>query len=246
MLLTSQRTVGRSAPLPLLLGAVGVLVIAVLIGSPPPADGAKARSLGNTSRTPRPSCPGDPCEAIGSVTGFQQRAGGKKGIFKAPDTGNIVAWTVKLARPDKSQREFFGDFYRAEELGTTPAARVSILKPKGKSRFKLMRHSPAVALSFALGGSPLVTVNQPLRVTKGDVVALTIPTWLPNFAVQQSREDSWRASRSPKKCSRTQDIKDSRPHGKVGAERKYGCRYATARLLYWAYYVPKKGGDGSD
>ena len=153
-----------------------------------------------------------------------------------------MAWSAKLSKPDKTQREFFGDFYRDNEFETSPAARLAILKPKGKSEFKLKKQSPAIELKSELGGTPLVTITHPLKVKKGDVLGLTIPTWLPNFAVEQSREDSWRASRSPKKCTGEDDIRDSRPHTEIGETRRYGCRYTTARLLYWAYFVPTGGG----
>ena len=31
----------------------------------------------------------------------------------------------------------------------------------------------------------------------------------------------------------------TRPHTKVGTERKYQCTYTEARLLYWAYLAPR-------
>lgn len=226
------------------LGLACAVCAAVLLNGAGPADAAKAKSLGNTRETPRPSCPGEECEAVGSVTGFQQSADGKKGLFKVPDTGHIVGWSVMLSKPDSSQREFFGDFYRGSEFGTAPAASLAVLKPKEKSNFKLKKQSPAIDLKPELGRTPVVTLNDPLQVKQGDVIGLTIPSWLPNFAVEQSREDAWRASRAPQKCSDEADIKQSRPHTEVGETRRYGCRYTTARLLYWAYFVAQGRGDG--
>jgi hypothetical protein len=242
-----ERAFGHTArpALPALFLAL-TLCAAVALESPGPAGAAKARALGETKKNPKPSCPGDPCEAVGSVTGFQQRADGEKGLFKVPATGHVVAWSARLSKPDKDQREFFGNFYRDSEFGTAPAARLAILKPKGKSEFKLKKQSPAVDLRSELGLSPLLTLNRPLKVKRGDIIAVTIPTWLPNFAVEQARDDSWRASRSPKKCTGEADIKDSRPHTDVGETRRYGCEYSTARLLYWAYFVPSGGGGGED
>lgn len=209
-----------------------------------PAGAAKAKEVGKTDRTPKPSCPGDPCEAIGSVTGFQQAADGEKGLFKVPDDGHIVAWSAKLAKPDKSQREFFGDFYEDGEFGKSSSARLAVLKPKKESEFKLKSHSPAIGLNSELGRTPVVTLNDPLRVKKGDVLGLTIPTWLSNFAVEQARDDYWRASRSSKKCTGEENIQESRPHNEVGSTRSYGCRYTTARILYSGFLV-KSGGGGN-
>jgi hypothetical protein len=226
------------------LAALLALAVALVARPAEPADAAKAKTIGKTKSTPNPSCPGDPCEAIGSVTGFQQSADGDNGVFKAPSDGHVVAWSTDLSKPDKSQREFFGEFYKDNEFGTDPAARLAILKGKGKSEFKLKSQSPAVPLRSELGNTPVITLNDPLRVKKGDVIGLTIPTWLPNFAVEQARDDYWRASRSPKKCTGEADIKDSRPQTEVGSSRRYGCRYTTARLVYWAYMVKDGGGGG--
>ncbi len=209
-----------------------------------PADAAKATTIGDTGRTPKPSCPGNTCEAVGSVTGFQQAVDGKKGVFKAPKDGRIVAWGAELSKPDKDQRKFFGDFYRDNEFGTNPAARLSILKPKKKSNFKLKSQSPAVALNSELGREPVVTLKDPLRVKKGDVIGLTVPTWLSNFAVNQSRDTYWRASRHPERCTGNKNIQEGRPQTEVGSSRRYGCKYTTARILYWAQMV-KDGGGGN-
>ena len=46
-------------------------------------------------------------------------------------------------------------------------------------------------------------------------------------AEKQRREDVRRFARN------------SRPQQKVGSVRGYGCDYTSARLLYWAYYVPR-------
>jgi hypothetical protein len=239
------------------------LVAALLAGASGDAGAAAAKLIGKTKQTPSPDCPKTPCEAIGSVTGFQTKADGKNGIFKVRQKGHVVGWSVDVSRPNAEQREFFGDFYRDREFGTDPVARIGILRHVGGGRsgerararragdkFRLIKQSPPVKLGSELGGTPVITLNDPLRVNKGDVVALTIPSWLSNFATEQSRDDVWRASRSPQKCTGRNEIQQSRPHEKVGDTRRYGCRYTTARLLYWAYFVPESrggggGGDGS-
>lgn len=242
---TAPTGAGRARVLASALALMGILLIALALDDPGSAGAAKAKTLGNTKREPKPSCPRSPCEAVGSVTGFQQEADGKKRPFKVREDGHIVAWSVALSKPDKSQRKFFGDFYRDSVFGAASSARLAILKPEGKSRFKLKRQSHAVELTSELGKTPVLTLNDPLKVKEGDVVGITIPTWLPNFAVEQSRENSWRASRSPKKCTGNDNIKNGRPHTEVGKTRRFGCTYPTARLLYWAYFVAARGG-GND
>jgi hypothetical protein len=229
------------------LALAGTLCLALALDGPESAGAAKAKVLGKTKQDPKPSCPRNPCEAVGSVTGFQQEANGERRPFKVREDGHIVAWSVDLSKPDRSQRRFFGDFYRDSEFETAPAARLAILKPEGKSQFKLKRQSHAINLTPELGRTPLLTINDPLKVKEGDVIGITIPTWLPNFAVELSRENVWRASRSPDKCTGENDIKSGRPLTETGKSRRFGCTYPTARLLYWAYFVPdRRGGAGGN
>jgi hypothetical protein len=219
----------------------GALVGALALGAVEDAAAVKAERLGETRKTARPSCPKTPCEAVGSVTGFQATVGGQKGIFKIRRDGHIVAWSVDTSRPNAEQREFFGDFYDARRLGADPSARIGILRREKKVSYELRRQSPAVTLSSDLGTRPVITLRKPLAVKQGDILALTIPTWLSSFAVGQARRDVWRASRTPKGCTGRKAIQEGRPHQKVGSVRHYGCRYTTARLLYWGYFVPDGG-----
>jgi hypothetical protein len=209
-----------------------------------------AKVLGKTKRTPSPDCPTDtsrrPCEGVGSVTGFPLVAGGEKRPMNVPRNGKLVAWAIDLSRPNKSQREFFGELFKSERYGVKPTARISVIKHRRKRDYKLLRQSPVVRLSSALGRRQVFTLDKPLRVKKGQVVALTVPTWSSNFASHISeRRNKWRASRSRRNCEpNSSDItavrrfaRKSRPQQKVGSVRGYGCDYTSARLLYWAYYV---------
>lgn len=209
------------------------------------ADAAKAKVVGKTKSTPSASCPNN-CTAIGSVTGFQTIADGKKQPFKIREDGHIVAWSVDLGKPDKEQKKFFGDLFGDNEFGEKSSARLAVMKPQGKSKFKLKSQTPAVSTSAEAGKQPVYTVNDPLRVKKGDVLGITIPTWSANFVAGLSRNDnSWRASRSPKKCSdKIGDVKASKPVEEVGKSRRFGCEFRGSRVLYWGYLVPSGGGGG--
>jgi hypothetical protein len=231
------RTRRRSLALLALASLLGALVAVLPAGT---AGARSAKTLGNTDRTPKPSCPRNPCEAVGSVTGLQIVADGKRGRFKARQDGTLVAWAMKLSRPNSEQRSFFGDFYESGEFGSRPTARISTLR-RGKGRkYTLRRQSPVVDLSSAYNSRQVFTLTQPLRINKGEFLALTIPTWSPSFAVGlRGRGNVWRASRGRRKCEGASDIRDGKPHQKLGTERNYGCDYKTARLLYWGYYVPR-------
>ena len=223
--------------------ALAPLVLAALIalaGGAAEATASTAKMLGKTERTPEPSCPKTPCEAVGSVTGFQLVADGDRAPFKARENGWIVGWAIDLSKPKKSQHNFFADFYQSNAFGMVPTARISVIKRRDERNYKLKAQSPVVTLGTALGARQTFTLTNPMKIRKGEFLALTIPTWAPAFSVSLSgRNNVWRSSREAGKCSGTGNIKAGKPQQKVGSVRSYGCDYTTARLLYWGYYTPR-------
>jgi hypothetical protein len=220
------------------LAFAALCALAVVAGSASQSGAASAKTLGNTKNTPNPSCPRN-CLATGSVTAFQREANGKSNPFRVKEAGKLVAWAIDLSRPNKEQREFFGKFFEHPSFGKAPTAGISVIKRTGGRKYKLKRHSEIVTLGSELGQKQTFTLASPLAIDKGDIVALTLPTWAPNFRGGLNREkNAFRASRSSKKCSGNKNIKNGSPHRQVGSERVYGCDYQGSRLLYWAYYRP--------
>jgi len=231
----------------LAFAALCAALVAVI--SIPSADAINAKVMGRTKQTPKPSCPSKgkngPCSAIGSVTGYMTKADGKKHPFHVFKEGAIVAWAIDLSKPDKTERNVFATLFENETFGPHPSARISVLKAKAHHKYKLVKQSPALDLKRFLGRKQIFTLNKPLRVRKGQVVALTTPTWASDFAVPLSAQgNQWRASRKKGRCNtdkqHRENITASRPQQKVGSIRRYDCLYTGARLLYWAYFVPKK------
>jgi hypothetical protein len=223
---------------PLLTAALAVACSAALAGALWPGSAGAARQvtvLGQTQGAPAPACPQSPCEAVGSVTGFQAVAGSVVKPFAVPFNGRLVAWSITLSRPKSSQQSFFNNFY-----GSPPQARIAVLSQvPGKSppRYTLLRQGPVVVLTPFLGSTVVFALDQPLIVKQGNIIGLTIPTWAPAFAVGLTDNSGWRASRLAGKCTKTADIKASHPQQKVGSDKQYGCFYKTARLLYTATIV---------
>jgi hypothetical protein len=229
-----------------LAAACACLVATVLaLGGSDPAGAADAKAtvIGKTKSAPKPNCPTPEgqnvpadraCQAMGRVTGFQTSADGRRNPFKIRKPGTIVAWSTSVSKPNRKERNFFAE---ALSKSGPPSARLSILKSKGKGRFKLVKQSPVVQLESVLGNRPVFTLTDPLRVRKGMIVALTTPTWISNLADYQARNsDQWRASREEGQCLNEDDLlKRSRPQQKVGGQRHYDCTYDGARLMYWAF-----------
>jgi hypothetical protein len=189
--------------------------------------------LGQTSTVPDPSCPGLPCQAVGSVTGFQVSNGQTRSPFLVPHDGTIRAWTLTLAQPTNKQRSFFNGFF-----GTPPEARLAILRRipgTNPPRYNLRSQGSIKVLTPYLGQT--VKFGSSLKVEKGDIVGITVPTWAPAFAQDLSADEVWRASRAPGTCTNSTDIRQGEPQEKIGTRATYGCRYSTARLLYTATLV---------
>jgi hypothetical protein len=189
--------------------------------------------LGQTATVPDPSCPGLPCQAVGSVTGFQVSNGQARSPFIVPHDGTIKAWTLTLAQPTNKQRSFFNGFF-----GTPPEARLAILRripATNPPRYNLRSQGSVKVLTPYLGQT--VKFGSSLKVEKGDIVAVTVPTWAPAFSQELASNEVWRASRAPGTCTNSTDIRQGEPLDKVGTRATFGCKYSTARLLYTATLV---------
>lgn len=238
----------------LLAAAACLFAGLVAIATPRQADSAPLRVvvLGQTAETPPASCPGKivnnveitPCRVEGHVTGFQSIADGVARPYEAPFEGKIVAWSITLAKPSTKETKtttdevgFFNDF-----LGSPSEARIGVLRPVENTKppkYTLVRQSPIEVLNSYFGSTPVFALDHPLTVLKGQIVALTVPTWAPMFAFNVSAENTWRGSRLPEHCSSKEDIQNGHPQQGVGKTKTYGCYYSNARLLYQAWLVKK-------
>jgi len=195
------------------------------------ADAAKPKTtvvLGETAAQPEPSCPELPCQAIGSVTGFQVSNGQTSLPFRVSRAGKVKSWTLTLAQPTNSQRSFFNGFF-----GTPPQARLAILRRiagTNPPRYSLRSQGSVHVLSSYFGQTVRFGAN--LQVQTGDIVGVTVPTWAPAFSQGLTAKNVWRASRETGKCTNSTDVRQGEPIQRVGTRAIFGCKYSTARLLY--------------
>jgi hypothetical protein len=212
---------------------VPVLLAAALWSAP----GASARivELGATAAPTSPTCKPQ-CYAVVRVTGYQGRAAdGPKNPYYIRRDGYIVAFTVTLGTPTAQEITSFSDAY-----GTPPQVQLSVLR-KGTTRktrleHRLVQRTDRFRVDSYFGSSPTFALNPPLRVKEGNWIALTVPTWAPNLAINLTGRDWWRSSRAKGSC----DARVFRPfemevmHG----ISVFGCTYSGARLMYTATYIP--------
>ncbi len=178
-----------------------------------------------------PSCPSSPCLAVSRTTGFQVKVATATNLLSTPRAGTIVAWTIDLGKPNATQIKYFNT-----NEGGPPTAGIAVLEPQRKPNltYKLVSQSPIVKLEPYLGKSAQFPLETTLAVKKGDVVALTVPTWAPALALGFGKDTSWRASRSKSQCTTTSaQTTDTQ----IGVPVQYYCLYQTARLAYSATLI---------
>lgn len=221
-----------------LLVAIATMVTAGAASAGPAS--AQIIQVGDTGQAmPAAACPEEKtCQAIGRVTGYQIQIGELRNPFRVTRDGKVVAFNIKLPLPTAKQVKFFDDTF-----GGAARVRVAVLRPrpvKGKRyRYVLAGLSETFQLSRYFGSEPQFPLTRSLSVKKNDVIGLTVPTWIPAFAVGQPSDNAWRSSRAAGKCD---DVQESAVHDRRGQILNYGCLYRTARLLYTATVVtePKK------
>lgn len=179
-----------------------------------------------------PSCPTPSCLAVSRTTGYQLKVGSMHDPVFVPRDGVIVAWTIALGKPTSTQVKFFD----SAEGGSASAA-IAILRPDRRKKaphysLTLISQGPLVQLQPYFGMTAQFPLASTLPVKKGDIVALTVPTWAPALALGFSKDMSWRASRSNKKqCAATST---QTAQTRTGSTVQYYCMYETARLTYSA------------
>ena len=217
-----------------LLVAITTFVLTLAVAGIAPA---RVAELGTTVDQQTAACPQD-CQAIGQVSGFQIQVGTRKLPYRLRSFGKVVAFTVKLGTPNADQLTFFNKLF-----GGPPQVELTVLKPvpkvKGQpatpNKYTLVANSPLFDVSQYFGSEPTFALPRPLTIKPGYVVGITVPTWIPAFAVNLADDMIWRSSRDPKACD---DVRQNAAQTVHGSGRTYGCVYKTARLLYTVTYIP--------
>jgi len=178
-----------------------------------------------------PSCPTPSCLAVSRTTGFQVKVESSNNLDYMPRAGSVVAWTISLGKPTATQIKFFN----ANEGGPASAGIAILRAQKGpKLTYQLVAQSPVVPLEKYFGKTAQFPLATTIPVKKGDIVALTVPSWAPALALGFGKATSWRASRAKGKCTTTGT---QTAHTTIGSSVQYFCLYQTARLTYSATLI---------
>ena len=213
------------------IAVLASLGLALLVPATAPATLTEVGVIGATTPVTAPSCPSSPCLAVSRTTGFQVKVGKVVNPLSPTRAGTVVAWTITLGKPNATQIKFFN----ANEGGVAEAG-IAILRAQKTPNltYKLVSQSPLIKLQPYFGKTAQFPLETTLPVKKGDVVALTVPTWAPALALGFGNDTSWRASRPKKQCTSTSAQTD---HTVIGSAVQYFCLYQTARLTYSATLI---------
>jgi hypothetical protein len=203
--------------------AAGTVVAALACAAP-----ASARIIdigGKPGATP--SCPAAPCYALSRTTGYQAKAVDSRSAYVVPRTGRIVAWRIGLGNPNQRQIDFFTSRFGAA------SAQLTVLRVGKRLYRRVMGQSPSVKLEPYFGRSVQFPLESSIPVRRGQVIALTVPTWAPALTQVLNDGSSWRASRPKGKCS---DTDTQTAQTKLNVRTQYRCLYR-ARLTYSATLI---------
>lgn len=213
-----RRVAGRRAALGT-LAAVGVL-------SSSTGAWASTQRFGTAATPGAPSCPGLPCQALTRTTGFQAAIGGSHNAMVVGQAGRVVSWTITLSKPNADEVSFFDQL-----TGGPPQAALVTLRQGANYRFRVVGVTPTVLLTPILGTTSVFTLAEPLSVTPGEVLGLSIPTWAPTLALGGSSGMAWRASRAHGSCD---DVTSPTYEITPGGLGQFECVYHNGLLAYGA------------
>jgi hypothetical protein len=197
----------------------------------PAAASAQLIEVGSVPTEATPSCPRNPCLAVSRTTGYQAKVGERRGLMVIPSNGRIVAWTIKLARPGRRQIEYFNSLARGEAM-----AQITILRTGRRLRARTVAQGEPRRLEPFFGTTVQFALERSIPVRKGQLLALTVPTWAPALAVGLGADTSWRASRARGTCD---DTREQTAQTEANQLAQYFCLYRTARLTYSATLVTR-------
>ena len=185
------------------------------------------------------------CEAVGSVTGFQMIADGTRAPFKAREDGYDRRLGDRPLGPEQVADRLLRRLLRVGRL-RDDADRADLgAEAQGRAQVQAQGAEPGGRAQLgARARRQTFTLTDPLKIRKGEFLALTIPTWSPSFAVDLERAPTnvWRSSRDRRR------VLGHREHQgrQAAAEGRLDARAATAattrpapRSCYWGYYVAR-------
>jgi hypothetical protein len=237
-----------SLPHALIWAAPATLLAAALML--PTAAPAAVIQVGQTkSPITAPACPkgtsSSSCKIVlERTTAIQTKSDGVAHPAAIKQDGWIVAFTVGLSQLSSDASTVHSLLHGLDTAyGGTPQLALTVLAPGAKGAYTVAAQSGNYHLIPFLGQvlteplslPPKFSAFTALPVKKGDVLALTVPTWAPILTYNLSASQFAYAQSRTRNCNAAAASQTAQT--KVGSSQKYGCAYTGTRVQYSATEV---------
>jgi hypothetical protein len=213
-----------------------------------------------------PTCPADAqgsaCKIVlTQVTAYETRRDGVVNPTKVQEAGVISSFTLGLTGTSTITAKDVT--YLDKTYGGPPEAQLTILRPTGTSSsrpvYRVAGQSPVFKVQPELGQVAEYPLVAPLPVVRGELIALTVPTWAPvlsfelstsKFSYAQSRNSSTVTSKSSSGTTqKVSSCSTSAPANlaqiTIGALSNYSCNFPGTRIEYSALEITTPAGFSS-
>jgi hypothetical protein len=236
--------------------AVSALAAIVMAAVLVPAGASAAELQIGVTASPviSPTCPADAQKGkctilLTQVTSYETLRDGVANPDVIKKSGVIASFTLGLAGTNVLTPSIIAG--ESSKYGGPPEAQLTVLRPTGtpaNPSFRVAGESAVVELRPELGKVAEFPLITPLPVVRGEVVALTVPTWAPvlsfelaptKFAYAQSKAKV-NSGKSLTTCDTTGGANLAQII--VGELSSYGCTYPGTRVEYSALEITTPAG----
>jgi hypothetical protein len=234
-----------------------MIMAAVLV---PAAASAAELQIGVTSSPViSPTCPADAQKSkctilLTQVTSYETLRDGVANPDVIKKSGEIASFTLGLASPSIITPSIFAG--ESAKYGGAPEAQLTVLRPTGtpaNPTFRVAAESAVIKVGSELGKVAEFPLTTPLPVVRGEVLALTVPTWAPvlsfeldptKFAYAQSKPELNTGQKLKGKPLTTCEVTGGVNLAQivVGELASYGCTYPGTRAEYSALEITTPAG----
>jgi hypothetical protein len=200
-----------------------------------------------------PTCPAgvapDDCTIVlTQVTAFETLRDGVKNPTAIKQSGVIASFSVGLAGTNTITSK---DITGLDKLyGGSPEVQLTVLRPTGtilSPTYRVAAQSAVYDIQSQLGAVAEIPLISPMPVVRGEILALTVPTWAPvlsfdlstsAFSYRQSRKQTTTSSGSS--CNKSAGA--NLAQATIGELSSYSCNYLGTRVEYSALEITTPAG----
>lgn len=225
---------------------------------PAVASAAEVKIGVTTSPLVSPTCPAnvsatDCTIVLAQVTGYETRRDGVVNPDTIKQSGVISSFKIGVAGPSIITSTVLAHLDKV--YGGPPEAQLTVLRSTGtrtRPTYRVAAESAVFNLRSELGKVAELPLVTPLPVVRGEVLALTVPTWAPvltfqlsttKFSYAQSRSAVASSTGGTPTCDNTLPVNLAQIV--VGELSNYACSYPGTRIEYSALEITTPPGFSS-